>query len=181
MIATPVAQEEQIAIFGDLENVFHPVLLHSDGFPRRITLFLDALKAELTRANLAPAREFSRLYMEMQLARSLDWHDACQQAVARAGFTLLWSPPRQSAESLLERDVLSLVRSPDGAALPKDIIIISGDGDTILAIDALRWIRARRNVCVMSWSHKLNRWILPVASGVINLESIVPLTRHYTL
>lgn len=179
MTVTPVAHEEQIAIFGDIENVFHPVLLHHDGFPRRITRFLAALKAELTRAQLTPARDFSRLYLEMQLNRSLGWHDNCQQAAARAGFTLYWSAPRQSAESLLERDVWGLLRSDRAHALPNDIIIISGDGDTIPAIDALRWTRGRRNVCVMSWSHKLNHWILPVASGVITLDSIAPITRHY--
>ncbi|MBI4022232.1 MAG: hypothetical protein HY372_02650 [Candidatus Andersenbacteria bacterium] len=179
MTVTPIAQEEQIAIFGDLENVFHPVLLHSDGFPRRIARFLAALKAELTRANLTPAHEFSWLYQEMQHARSPAWHYDCEQAAASEGFTLHWSPPRHSAESLLENDVKRLLQSAKARALPKDIIIISGDGDTIPVIDALRWTNGRRNVCVMSWSHKLNRWITPVASGIIKLDSITPLWQHY--
>lgn len=171
-------QEERLAIFGDVENVLLPVYLNPLNYPEKMKQFLKELLDEVKRAHLVPAPGFCHLYMEQQGGCTQEWHGECFEAARQYGFNLHWSPLRRPAESLLERHILRLLHSQREHMLPRHIILISGDDDTIPSIDALRWTKRRRDVCVMSWKRVLNKWIKAVASGIIELDAIAPRTQH---
>lgn len=161
----------EVAVLGDGENIFGPYLTQHINFPERLHHFLGWLVGYIRKADMRLASKYSLLYMEKQYARPATWHKDCVSAARVHGFSLHWSDPRKSAESLLAQEVKYLVHRPD---FPNEVIVVSGDADLILALDHLRHIGRRREVCVMSCKDALSHWIRFVASGIIRLDPIMP-------
>lgn len=159
-------QTSEVAVLCDPENILRLHVRIAE-FPERLFRFLKELQQLFRRFDITPSRQYSRCYVERQHDRSNDWHRQCEAAAIVSGFTVRWSEPTVPAELLLAYEVQQMIHKGD---FPREIYVVSSDGDTIPAIDELRHVAGRRVVCSMVRKRNENRWLQVVANGVIRLD-----------
>lgn len=166
-------EDEKVAIFVDIENVLGYHLLLNQIYRNFISIFLFELLAALRRENVSYEQNLLYVFMKRKASMSNSWQLGCERIVQECGFQLFWSQGETPAEDVLTEHAQVLINS---GILPSEILVISGDGDLIPAIDILRWEGQKRDVCVSSFAWKLNPFLRQVASGYAELSEIVPIT-----